>query len=220
MRSEQAELIRRYLEGEMTPEEKIAFEAILAHEPALRAEVQALEHLLAAARALPQYRAPADLAARVRARLDRVQERSEITLHPRPAWRPGFRWALPAAAAAAVLLALALFGREAPLPPTHGPEPGIPVTFEVYAPEARTVAVVGDFNQWQVSAAPLTDPKGDGTWTAEVLIPPGRYQYQFVIDGTRWLPDRHAPVLIDDGFGRQNAVLEVAVTAGPPSRLM
>ncbi|MCX7750195.1 MAG: isoamylase early set domain-containing protein [Candidatus Bipolaricaulota bacterium] len=57
-------------------------------------------------------------------------------------------------------------------------------TFTLAAPGAREVALVGDFSAWQ----PITlfDHDGDGVWSVTVGLPPGRYEYAFVVDG-RWV---------------------------------
>jgi hypothetical protein len=55
------------------------------------------------------------------------------------------------------------------------------VLFVVPAPTAKSVAVVGDFSNWE--AVPLTDDNNDGIWTAAIPLPPGRYEYAFLIDG-------------------------------------
>ncbi|MFP4227504.1 MAG: hypothetical protein ACLFTE_01600 [Salinivenus sp.] len=75
--------------------------------------------------------------------------------------------------------------------------------------EADSVAVAGDFNQW--SPVPLTPRTVDGrtVWTGLVPVSRGEHEYQFVIDGDRWVPDPLAPEKRGDGFGAQNAVLEV-----------
>lgn len=209
MPSERDDMIRRYLEGELTPQERRAFETRLASDPALREEVHALERLLADARSLPTHRAPDDLAARVRARIGAA---APPPPRPVPRWKPRVLW-IPAAAAAGLLLLLTLarwpMSPPPPAPPAAPPEATASVTFRLRAPEAREVSVVGDFNHWQVGTVRLTDRKGDGTWTATVPIPRGRHHYQFVIDGRTWLPDPEAPILVDDGFGNKNAVLEV-----------
>lgn len=46
------------------------------------------------------------------------------------------------------------------------------------------VALVGDFSAWQPIA--LFDHDRDGVWTVTVALPPGRYEYAFVVDG-RWV---------------------------------
>lgn len=93
--------------------------------------------------------------------------------------RPTPRWAL-AGAMAALLLGFALGRLSAP-----GPIPQwSPNLFVIAAPGARSVAVVGDFSAWQ--PLPLSDPDGDGIWTASIPLPPGRYEYAFLVDG-KWV---------------------------------
>jgi hypothetical protein len=50
-----------------------------------------------------------------------------------------------------------------------------------------------------------------------VTIPlePGRYEYQFVVDGREWIGDPFASEQNADGFGSRNAVLDVR----PPETL-
>lgn len=93
--------------------------------------------------------------------------------------RPVPRWAL-AGAVAALLLGFALGRLTAPSPiPQWNPS-----LFVIAAPGARSVAVVGDFTAWQ--PFPLSDPEGDGIWTAQITLPPGRYEYAFLVDG-KWV---------------------------------
>jgi hypothetical protein len=58
------------------------------------------------------------------------------------------------------------------------------VLFILPAPEAKTVSIVGSFSEWE--PLPLSDDDRDGIWTADLPLPPGRYEYAFIIDG-RWL---------------------------------
>lgn len=80
----------------------------------------------------------------------------------------------------------------------------------VYTNEtANSVAVAGDFSQWEpISLSPHT-VDGKTVWTGLVPVPRGEHEYQFVIDGERWVTDPLAPVKQDDGFGAQNAVLKL-----------
>ena len=75
--------------------------------------------------------------------------------------------------------------------------------------QAKTVSIVGDFNDWQVGKDLLSDPDGDGIWTGVLTLKPGKYQYVFVIDGKRWVPDPRAKEVSKDGFGGVNSVIEV-----------
>ncbi len=207
MLSEREERIRRYVEADLTAEERIAFELELAADPSLRSEVEGLRDLVAEARALPLHHAPPDLAARVRARVGA----------PSPRRRSPLVW-VPATAAAAALVTLALFGLQSRMRPTPSPESMAAVTFELYAPGAQEVSVVGDFNRWRVGTIRLADPDRSGTWSVTVQVPPGRHQYQFVVNGQRWLPDPEAPLQVEDGFGNKNSVLQVSVTGSDRGR--
>jgi 1,4-alpha-glucan branching enzyme len=85
------------------------------------------------------------------------------------------------------------------------------VRFVFLNPGARSVALAGDFNGWSPIQTPL-QRTGAGAWTATVTVKPGRYHYMFVVDGRQWLTDPSATEVTDDGFGAENAVLEVGTT--------
>ncbi len=80
--------------------------------------------------------------------------------------------------------------------------------FVLVAPQARGVTLVGDFNDWNLLATPLRRAEGDGVWHVTVTLPPGRYRYAFVVDGSTWESDPEAPVAVDD-FGRSSSVVTV-----------
>lgn len=75
--------------------------------------------------------------------------------------------------------------------------------------EADSVAVAGDFNQWTPVALTPRTVDGRTVWTGLVPVPRGEHEYQFVINGERWVPDPLAPETRSDGFGAKNAVLEI-----------
>ncbi|HQC42447.1 MAG TPA: isoamylase early set domain-containing protein [Verrucomicrobiota bacterium] len=54
--------------------------------------------------------------------------------------------------------------------------------FSVSAPQAKTVCLVGDFNQWNPSAHLMTR-KPDGFWTIQIPLHHGHHRYQFLVDG-------------------------------------
>ena len=120
--------------------------------------------------------------------------------------------ALGGLAAAAVVVALMPMWLTGPpaAGPTPAAEPVVYVQFTLDAPDARSVAVSGDFNQWSGDAA-LEDADGDGIWTLRVAVEPGVHEYMFVVDGERWVTDPNADRYADDGFGNRNAVLAVAL---------
>ncbi|HYK12235.1 MAG TPA: isoamylase early set domain-containing protein [Gemmatimonadales bacterium] len=106
---------------------------------------------------------------------------------------------------AVLLVALLWRAPETPLLAKHE---GV-AQFVARFPEAHSVAVVGPFNDWRPEATPLSDDDHDGVWDARVILPAGPHEYMFVVDGERWVADPMAGKYVDDGFGRQNAVMEV-----------
>ena len=82
-------------------------------------------------------------------------------------------------------------------------ESGDAALFLMPAPGAQSVTVVGNFNGWE--ATPLSDDDGDGIWTASIPLPPGRYEYAFVIDGRWWGQDPLADEYVRS-FGDYNSV--------------
>ncbi len=94
-------------------------------------------------------------------------------------------------------------------------EDGLYVQFILEAPDAQSVAVAGDFNEWAPEIA-LADPDGDGIWSGRVLLAPGVHKYMFVLDGDEWITDPHAERYTEDGYGNRNAV--IAITGGAGAR--
>lgn len=87
------------------------------------------------------------------------------------------------------------------------------VQFMLVAPDARTVSVVGDFNDWDPAATPLREAADAGVWTITVPLAAGRHQYVFMVDGNRWTPDPAAPLAVEDDFGMPNSVITVGERA-------
>jgi len=107
------------------------------------------------------------------------------------------------------------------LPPPHEVDGGI--LFRHNAPSARQVNLAGEFNNWAGTSTGRYDPEiglmsdedGDGVWSIVEPLPPGRYQYKFVIDaGVRWEEDLNNPDTTDDGYGGYNSQLVVPPTVG------
>jgi len=82
------------------------------------------------------------------------------------------------------------------------------VRFVLRAPSAASVVVTGSFNRWDSRGHALSGPDGRGVWSVTLPLPPGRYEYAFILDGTVWQTDPEAP-FVDDGFGGKNSVVEV-----------
>lgn len=83
------------------------------------------------------------------------------------------------------------------------------VQFTHVNPGARQVYVSGSFNNWQKDKVQLSRVSEQGVWVGTLILPPGVYEYMFVVDG-EWVVDPLARRYMEDGFGRKNALLYVA----------
>lgn len=83
------------------------------------------------------------------------------------------------------------------------------VRFELLAPDAKSVTLAGTFNGWSDSTTVFARGAEPGVWTVTVALAPGEYQYLFVVDGQRWIPDPAAHAQVEDEFGQRNSVLVV-----------
>lgn len=82
------------------------------------------------------------------------------------------------------------------------------VSLKLVAPGAKQVFVAGSFNDWHAAAIPLRYSPG-GEWRGELKLPPGRYEYLFVVDG-KWMPDPAARETAPNPFGGTNCVISVS----------
>ena len=124
-----------------------------------------------------------------------------VTLRLRPVWT---------LALAAGLVAILLIPTEPSNRPTPRAHEGI-AQFVGHFPGARSVEVVGSFNDWSRGSLHLRDEHHDGIWHAAAVLPAGPHEYMFVVDGERWVTDPLAGRYVDDGFGsgRENSLLIV-----------
>jgi hypothetical protein len=199
-----------WLDGE-TPEPSL--------DPEARRELEAWDRMVASFRAsAPRGSAPHRLEQRVMSEIHALPQRTALRaalawlVRPAPFRVPPLA-AVGATAAIIAMLAVSLRGAPTPAPLADAPDAAavVYVQFLLDAPGATSVAVAGDFTEWQPEHA-LEDLDGDGIWTGRVPIEPGVHSYMFVIDGREWLTDPLADRYQDDGFGNRNAVL--AVVAG------
>jgi 1,4-alpha-glucan branching enzyme len=81
------------------------------------------------------------------------------------------------------------------------------VEFKLYAPNAKNVALAGDFNKWNPTAIKLKKD-GNGTWKAKVSLSSGKHEYKFVVDGN-WWTDPSCRNNSTNSMGSQNSVLSI-----------
>ena len=130
-----------------------------------------------------------------------------VTFRLRPVWT---------LALVAGLAAILLLPWQQGSVPTPGESEGI-ANFVGHFPGARSVEVVGSFNNWSRGLIHLSDDDGDGIWHGAAVLPAGAHEYMFVVDGERWVADPLAGRYVDDGFGagQENSVLIVRPAAQP-----
>jgi 1,4-alpha-glucan branching enzyme len=85
--------------------------------------------------------------------------------------------------------------------------PACKVTFRISklaAQSASEIALVGDFNAWDVQATPMTSLK-NGEFTVVVELDTGtpEYQFRYLYDGKRWENDWEA-----DGYASNGVEVE------------
>ncbi|MEI6085363.1 MAG: glycogen-binding domain-containing protein [Verrucomicrobiota bacterium] len=100
-----------------------------------------------------------------------------------------------------------------------GPAPVATGTLFTYTDtKAKSVHLAGDFNKWLDNVAGKVTGKdewllqndGAGNWKLTKEVPPGRYQFKYVIDGgDRWEKDPTKPTEGD------NSVIEILIAAAP-----
>jgi len=84
------------------------------------------------------------------------------------------------------------------------------VQFVLVAPDAKKVAVVGDFNGWDAQHAEYqAKHRGGGVWSVTAPVPLGHHRYSFVVDDSVWVADPTAPRVVDNDFGTTNSAIVV-----------
>lgn len=82
------------------------------------------------------------------------------------------------------------------------------VKFSINAPGASQVILMGDFNKWDPKAHPMKN-NGNGLWINSIIIPPGKYEYKFLIDGN-WKVDPKNEQTCQNCFGTFNSILNLS----------
>ncbi|OGQ01209.1 MAG: hypothetical protein A2026_10165 [Deltaproteobacteria bacterium RBG_19FT_COMBO_46_12] len=81
------------------------------------------------------------------------------------------------------------------------------VNFSLLAPQAESVSIAGDFNDWNPTSHLMKRDK-KGAWKASLNLAPGTYQYRFFVDG-EWQSDPSCTDCVENPFGTLNCVKKV-----------
>ena len=83
----------------------------------------------------------------------------------------------------------------------------VPHQFTYYQKGLQSISLVGQFNDWKPDSTSLTEVS-PGVWTISLLLKPGVYEYQFILNGKQWVTDPTMPQVSND-FGSPNSVVTV-----------
>lgn len=220
MNNQWDQALAEYFEGEMSPAQRADFVASL--DEAQLAELTALGRSVEQLVNLPDVVVPHNFAAQVVSRVEPLRPGLRRRLLRWLEQHPLLGWEAGALSFIALLVVILVGGNPLTVPATiqHSAPPlaGVQTVglaqarhalFRLYAPQATTVALIGDFNGWgSVQEIPLRR-QVDGNWVTELPLPAGRYQYAFLIDDQTIVTDPRAEQHVSDDFGRRNAVLTV-----------
>jgi hypothetical protein len=217
--NEQDLLVQRFLDHELSPEERAAFLLAVDADPALRRRWLNLEMVAAETARLPKIVPSAQFLNRLKAQVVPSSPSLLDRLCQAVTAQRTLEWNLAGAMAAACVAVIAVVGllklvpdRVVEVPVAVSPVqtasfapasvPQVFVRLVFVQPGARSVSVAGDFNGWNPTQTKLDRVDG-GVWTVTIPLKPGRYEYMFVVDGKQWIADPLAAEDAGDGFGSQ-----------------
>ena len=213
------ELLHKFIDHELSQEEEREFKARLSKNKSLAEEIERFEGVLSQIEKLDEFVTSEDFTERiieeVRGKKTRVLEIiKDFFLMPR-----FLRWRVATLPLVFIFIAIVSvvsiesykFLKSMDLSKSSQMVPILKeahIKFVYHNPGAKNIYLVGDFNKWRVGEIKLL-PKGEGFWSISIPLQPGRYQYMFVVNGSRWVLDPLSQGVIDDGFGNKNGVVLV-----------
>ena len=191
--------------------------------PAERAEADDVQEVIRQARALFDARPSPDLSPRVMRQLDRgappaTEPLRNFARHVlRELWTARevslpFRHAYGLIAAAVFILVVVSWPDALQRPfmrwpnTSATPEPTLFVRFQLQASDVSDVRLAGSFTRWEPKYE--MHQTAPGTWEITVPLSPGVHDYAFIVDGSHWMADPHAPA-VADGFGGTNSRISI-----------
>ncbi|HVH10435.1 MAG TPA: glycogen-binding domain-containing protein [Gemmatimonadales bacterium] len=90
-------------------------------------------------------------------------------------------------------------------PPLVPGRRGDTLIVRIHMAQAHSVAMAGDWNAWQPTEL---RPLGEDVWESTLLLAPGLYHFNLLVDGTEWVVP-NGVATVPDGLGGMVAVLVV-----------
>jgi 1,4-alpha-glucan branching enzyme len=85
---------------------------------------------------------------------------------------------------------------------------GKEVSFQFTSEPGSKVFVAGSFNNWDPTQYQMRDNPGSGHCKITLVLPPGRHEYKFVVNG-EWCADPNGAECIPNDQGSVNSVISV-----------
>ena len=80
--------------------------------------------------------------------------------------------------------------------------------FNIAAPNAKDIYLVGDFNHWKMNDESRLSRLDGGQWEKKLGLNPGRYKYKFVVDG-EWTLDAQNNEREQNSFGTFDSIINL-----------
>jgi len=237
MEKHNEELLRQYIDGDLTPEKEREALHMIADNAEMRSMLrfeQKLNEASSGLRNLSSAEVPVgfsdhvmsaietdatadtkiDLLTRLRAFLDSILEPRLVQLRP--------VYAMAMVLVVVLLVGLPYFGSQqsqqqiadesttsesATVQSVSDDGEQVWTRFVYIDKEAESVSVAGDFSNWEPIELTKKQLNGEQVWTGLVPMDRGEHRYMFVKNGEQWVTDPLATVQQDDGFGNKNAVI-------------
>ena len=80
-----------------------------------------------------------------------------------------------------------------------------PVNFYYASPEAKSVSLVGDFNDWSPNSLAM-QRRVDGWWFIQMSLTHGHHHYLFLVDGTPTLDPKATGTVQADRYRKASVI--------------
>lgn len=80
-----------------------------------------------------------------------------------------------------------------------------PVNFYYSRPDAKSVSLAGDFNDWDTNSLPM-QRRADGWWFIQILLTHGHHTYVFLVDGAPALDPKATGTVRDDHYAKVSVI--------------
>ncbi|MEX2639682.1 MAG: hypothetical protein WD266_03270 [Balneolales bacterium] len=227
----QEDLLRKFLDGDLDPEQEKQALHMIADDPDMRDMLRFDHGLNRAGRCLDpdSFHVPEGFADQVMSQItagqpaqsaynlrDRITVAMNRLLTPLTVeFRPVF--AMAAVLVIALTLSFLLVRDQSPAMTTMVQEPAVKmvasqeqqvwIRFIYFDDQAESIAVAGDFSDWEPISLAEEVLDGKQVWTGLIPVTRDEHRYMFVKNGEQWVTDPLAEMHQDDGFGNKNAVL-------------